>query len=917
MAENIATLVARLEGDISGFRASMGEAERRLNSFEARARRTSDGAAQAFSGIGLSWASMVRGLAVVGVGLSIGSLVRDGAAFEQQMNVIRAQSGATGEEMRRLEGSVRRLGVEYGIGADAASTAARELLKSGVDIEDVNAGALRSSIALARVLGDDYASAATIAATAMSVFGLSARDLSDVVQGIAGTVLAGRFELQDYALALQQGGSAARLAGLDIDDFNTLLLLFQRRIGGSGSDMGTLSRVLLQRLVPASEEARRRMEELGLEFFDAQGRFIGLDGVAEELRETFSDLDQEARQRDFNLIFGTDALRGAAALMEEGADGVERYRTELDEQAKVAAVAKALTEGLSGAVAELSAEWQDLGITLMEAGLSQFLQDAVHWASELVRELRQAVEYIARLVPAVDTSADLESLTQQLAEQTHGLESAQRRLDALNRYHDSRNEERDGAMSRHYRQMIAEYERNIADLQAIIANGGELPTVAGGAALAPPGPSDRERLEAQRRREEAERRRREYLESHGVLDRNAVQDEYERALQQSQGEYGRYVDTVTRLLQLSDQLPAVSANIGALIRQATGDYVRGEAAARGLREEYEQVAREAPALLRPLAEALANDLNRIGQSPEAAAEGFMALRAEVERFMDVMQDMHGRVELFDRFDDLSRSLRTQAERIREERAEQMLELETLAQSGLFPAADVEELRRRIQDRYVQALSRVDGVEGAAVRLAGDVNDIFRGAFVRHEWDFASLGDTLQQSFRQALWDAVLGDDLDRFLRAIALNLESSISGLLGDSSRPWGVIGDIFAGLATTGASSQSGDGGGFWGAALGAIASLFGGFFADGGALQPGQWGIAGEDGPEPIFAGRAGLSVIPNDSATARGGDVIHVTIHANDAVLASKFRMEMAQAVAQGVQLARAQSAGDRARADLQRL
>lgn len=42
--------------------------------------------------------------------------------------------------------------------------------------------------------------------------------------------------------------------------------------------------------------------------------------------------------------------------------------------------------------------------------------------------------------------------------------------------------------------------------------------------------------------------------------------------------------------------------------------------------------------------------------------------------------------------------------------------------------------------------------------------------------------------------------------------------------------------------------------------AAAFGGFFADGGTLQPGQWGVAGENGPEPIYAGATPLTVIPN---------------------------------------------------------
>lgn len=58
---------------------------------------------------------------------------------------------------------------------------------------------------------------------------------------------------------------------------------------------------------------------------------------------------------------------------------------------------------------------------------------------------------------------------------------------------------------------------------------------------------------------------------------------------------------------------------------------------------------------------------------------------------------------------------------------------------------------------------------------------------------------------------------------------------------------------------------GGFLSSFLGA----FTGGHASGGFLPPGSWGIAGENGPEAIFAGSSGLTVMPN---SAGGGRVVY---------------------------------------------
>jgi hypothetical protein len=47
-----------------------------------------------------------------------------------------------------------------------------------------------------------------------------------------------------------------------------------------------------------------------------------------------------------------------------------------------------------------------------------------------------------------------------------------------------------------------------------------------------------------------------------------------------------------------------------------------------------------------------------------------------------------------------------------------------------------------------------------------------------------------------------------------------------------------------------------------------FAGLFANGGTIPAGAWGIAGENGPEPVFAGTGGAVVLPHSSVGGSGG-------------------------------------------------
>jgi hypothetical protein len=81
-----------------------------------------------------------------------------------------------------------------------------------------------------------------------------------------------------------------------------------------------------------------------------------------------------------------------------------------------------------------------------------------------------------------------------------------------------------------------------------------------------------------------------------------------------------------------------------------------------------------------------------------------------------------------------------------------------------------------------------------------------------------------------------------------------------------GLLGGLLSKLGLLGSANAAGgiNSAGF-GTGVGFGNLDFGGFFADGGTLKPGQWGIAGENGPEPIYAGATPLSVLANGTGHA----------------------------------------------------
>lgn len=77
----------------------------------------------------------------------------------------------------------------------------------------------------------------------------------------------------------------------------------------------------------------------------------------------------------------------------------------------------------------------------------------------------------------------------------------------------------------------------------------------------------------------------------------------------------------------------------------------------------------------------------------------------------------------------------------------------------------------------------------------------------------------------------------------------------------------------------------GVFGKVGGFLENTFSGWFAEGGYIEPGKWGIAGEEGAEMIYGGRTGATVYPSGSGS--GGNTYN--IDARGADMAAVRRLE----------------------------
>lgn len=362
----------------------VGEASERAGRRSARAGIDTD---RAWAKIGsVSRAGFIAGAA----GLAI--LGKANIDFDRTMSGVAAATQATGARLTQLRNLAIKAGADTQYSATEAAQGITELSKAGVSAKDIMGGALRGALDLAAAGQIEVADAAEYTATALTQFGLKGNKATHVADLLAAGAGKAQGEVQDMALALNYAGVPAAQLGVSIEETAGTIALFAKN-GIVGEKAGTTLRGMLASLTSPSTKASKIMEGLGINVFDAQGKFVGLEGVAGQLQKRLSGLTQEQRAYALGQIFGNAQLQGANVLYREGAKGVRTWTKNVNDAGFAADTAAKKTDNLAG-------DWERFTGSLESAFLKAG-SGSMDGLRDIVQGAEKAVDWFNRLPSSV------------------------------------------------------------------------------------------------------------------------------------------------------------------------------------------------------------------------------------------------------------------------------------------------------------------------------------------------------------------------------------------------------------------------------------------------------------------------------------------------------------------------------------
>jgi len=375
-----------IEARVQGFVAGMRTAQQATTDFASRTAAFARDNEQHLDRVGK--ASMVMGGAVL-AGLALA--IKAASEFDSAMSEVQASTHETAGNMALLREAAINAGADTSFSAKEAAQAIDELAKAGVSTKDILSGGLSGALSLAAAGGLAVADAAEIAATSMTIFGKDFADKGKLAAHVADLLAAGAGKAQgsvaDMGAALKQAGLVANQTGLSIEETTGGLAAFASA-GLIGSDAGTSFKSMLQRLTPQSKEAKAEMDKLGISAYDSSGEFIGLAKFADNLKTSMQDLTPEARNAAMGVIFGSDAVRAANVLYENGGKGIADWTNKVNESGYAAVTAQLKTDNLAGDLERLGGSFDSV---LIKGGSSaaQSLRGVVQSAEKLIDAVGQ------------------------------------------------------------------------------------------------------------------------------------------------------------------------------------------------------------------------------------------------------------------------------------------------------------------------------------------------------------------------------------------------------------------------------------------------------------------------------------------------------------------------------------------------
>lgn len=395
MVDYLPPVVARLIADVGEFNAAMGEAGTKLKGFEAAQAKMAGAGKVAMAALGV---------AVVAVAAESVKLASE---FNQTMELVHTQAGASQAEVESLKGAVLDLAPAVGIGPDKLAEGLYHIESTGFrgkQAMDILAAAAKdAAMGMADLDTVTYALSGT-----MSVGMKDIKDAADATAYLNTIVGMGDMTMDKLAAAIGTGVLPSfKSAGLGMTDFGAALATISDNSVGA-DEAATRLRMTVSLMAAPSGKAANALKSIGItstQLADDMRKPDGLLVAVMDLKTHLEESGKTATEQNaiVSQAFGGGRSSSAILTLLEETDRLKSKYGQIGTAASRAATQQEAwaqqQKQFSQQMKELGAEVQVIGVKIGEF-LIPYIQKSAEWLTKHIEVVKIAALVIGGILVA-------------------------------------------------------------------------------------------------------------------------------------------------------------------------------------------------------------------------------------------------------------------------------------------------------------------------------------------------------------------------------------------------------------------------------------------------------------------------------------------------------------------------------------
>ena len=334
------------------------------------------------------------------IALAGSSIVKFGSEFSTSMSEVKALSGATGEDFKKLESKAREMGKATSFTAKEAADGLGYMALAGWNTREMLTS-IEPVLRLAEAGNIDLATTSDLVTDSMSTLGITAGDLGGYLDIVATASANSNTKVEQMLRTYNQVGGTFKRFNVPLEESGALIGVLANR-GLKAEQAGRSLSSILINLTGGSTTAAKALDALGVSAYDSEGNFRSIEAVLKDLHTELNKVEngtakytEEQKNSYLAMIGGKTQIRTLDALLNGVAETTANGTTEFQElkeellnsEGALAKMAETMKDNLQGDWEKFTSMVGELKLKifdLVEGPLRQFVQGLTNLTEKFV-----------------------------------------------------------------------------------------------------------------------------------------------------------------------------------------------------------------------------------------------------------------------------------------------------------------------------------------------------------------------------------------------------------------------------------------------------------------------------------------------------------------------------------------------------